>query len=63
MLVDIADDTKRNEKIDAIIEKLGDHSVNLSHARHLSYKNCHIKIVMKWVLWLSVLKMTKHSKN
>ena len=40
MLVDIADETERNEKIDTIIEKLGDHSVSLSHARHLSYKNC-----------------------
>lgn len=40
MLSSIADETQRAAKVKKIIENLGDHSINLSHARHLSYVKC-----------------------
>jgi ATP-dependent protease ClpP protease subunit len=40
MLASIANDTERCQKVNGIIEKLGNHSVSLSHARHLSYEKC-----------------------
>jgi len=40
MLASITDDTQRTARINQIVENLGDHSISLSHARHLSYAKC-----------------------
>lgn len=40
MLADIADEAEKTRKIESIITSLGDHSVSLSHARHLPYTKC-----------------------
>jgi ClpP class serine protease len=40
MLSSITDDTKRKLQVDKIVENLGNHSISLSHARHLSYEKC-----------------------
>ena len=40
MLASITDDAQRAARVNQIVENLGDHSVSLSHARHLSYAKC-----------------------
>ena len=40
MLSGIKDKKERNKKINKIMEELGDHSISLSHGRHLSHKKC-----------------------
>ena len=40
MLSGIEDEEERKKKIDKIVEELGDHSISLSHGRHLSHKKC-----------------------
>jgi hypothetical protein len=36
----LADDPKKDEKIDRIVQELADHALTLSHARHLSAETC-----------------------
>lgn len=40
MLASVTDTSTRNTRIKQIVDNLGDHSVSLSHARHLSYAKC-----------------------
>lgn len=40
MFAAVTDLVEKKAKIDNIIKELGDHSVNLSHGRHLSYAKC-----------------------
>ena len=40
MLASIADNALRTAEINRIVESLGNHSVSLSHARHLSFAKC-----------------------
>jgi ClpP class serine protease len=40
MFASTTDATEKKEKIDKVITELGDHSVSLSHGRHLSYAKC-----------------------
>ena len=40
MLASITDDAQRTARINQIVENLGNHSISLSHARHLSYAKC-----------------------
>lgn len=40
MLSDITDKKERGEKVERIVKEIGDHSISLSHARHLSYTKC-----------------------